>query len=345
MPPGVFASPPPPPPSPPPAAEVAAAVESAASQLSEILATQSSLDTSVAQQVTSFVSDLMGVQADMQRGLAATLTATQPAGTHSGGADAPDAASSRTARAQAAEDAAKSLNTAVMQLAHAVATSAGEGAEVVLTSPNLNMTTEVRSPTELAARPVQAQTSSSVPVSVQMGETVLQAAAGADPSLPVNVVLYTVPGNLHSTAMGEGGSRRRRLSAASTGEAAGAYVAADVAAADVTSAAIPLDASPTVAFSLVQRGVELRVSGAADPINVSVPYVPQRTNTSDGSRGRACAGRPTNASTSRCTSIVECRWWNATSTGGWWSTHGCVTLEASDGTFICSCDHLTDYRV
>ena len=58
----------------------------------------------------------------------------------------------------------------------------------------------------------------------------------------------------------------------------------------------------------------------------------------------ACVGWPSNVTAARCASVVDCRWWD-TSSGGEWSAEGCATVAAADGTFTCSCTHLTTFVV
>ena len=290
-------------PSPPRAAEIAQAVEQAASTLTQILATQDALGVDTAQQVTAFVSDLIGLQ-----------SATQAADESGDGAAASTAeAAEDTASKQRA--AAESIHTAVVQLAAAVTTTVGAG-EVVLTSANLNLTTEARRPEQLATRPIQCATSAAAPATVKMPTSILDAAVGANTSLPIAVMLYTTPFNLHTPA--------------NRSDAAAVY----------GTRSLPAGASPTVSFSLLQAGRPLRVRDAQAPINVSVPYSP-----SNGSAA-ACIGEPEksgNASdaSSACASFIECRWWNASGDGSW-SKEGCVTVATAEGAFTCSCDHLTD---
>ena len=212
--------------------------------------------------------------------------------------------------AAASEAAAESLNRAVMQLA-TVATAGAGNQTVTLSSPNLNLTTESRLPSEIALRPIVCETANE-PVEVQMPTSILQAAPGANASLPVSVVLFTTAQNMRTLAV--------------TGR---------------NSTGAPT-LSPTVSFSLVQSGAELSVSGASQPINVSVPYRPTLANSSDGAA--PCVGTPANETEAvLCPSTVECRFWNATLSA--WSTDGCVTIASAGGAFTCSCDHLTDFIV
>jgi len=209
-----------------------------------------------------------------------------------------------------ASEAADAIARAVMQLAAAAAV--GSGNELVeLQSANLNLTTEAREPLELSARPVVCNTADE-PVEVQMPASILQAAPGADALLPVSVVLYTTATSLHSTAGSIDGrtSSNRSL-------------------------------SQSVSFSLMQGGVELSISGAAQPINISVPYRPVLIN-ADGEA--PCVGTPANATAAAlCPSTVECYFWNATLAE--WSREGCTTLAGPEGGYTCSCDHLTEFVI
>ena len=167
----------------------------------------------------------------------------------------------------------------------------------------------------------------------------MASAAGANTSAPISVVLYTVAGNLHSSSLS--GVERRRRSRALGAAARGASNESDGTAERALS-------SPTVSFSLVQSGDELKVTGATSPINVSVPFEPALINGSGGSGTSPCIGRPgneTDAAGAGCSSFVECRWWDSSPDVGAWSTEGCVTVAGVEGTFTCSCDHLTEFIV
>lgn len=270
--------PPPPNPSAPPAAQVAGAVQEAATGLAEILTTVEQVSPEGAQQVTDFVSELIGVQQQSRQ----TVQDDEEAVVE-------------------LEAAAESLNNAVLQLARAAVGSADSGT-IVLRSPNLNVTTETRRPSELAATPVRCGTSvSERPIQVDIPEDVLSAAAGIfDPSIPVSTVLYTTPGILH--ALPPSIRRRRRLSdcvcentcegmplwvtdnfcddGGSGSEFLGCSLGSDCddCGPRCSDIALPDDdgpeitTSPTVTFSLVQSGSELRISGAEHPINVRVPF-------------------------------------------------------------------------
>lgn len=322
-----------PPPARPPTAQVAIAVEQAASSLTQILATHDALSLNDAQQVANFVSDLIAVLADNR---------PRPITDSSDEGDA-DASGATVASEQAAE----SLSRAVLQLARAVAPSVDAG-EVTLQTPNLNLTTEARSPANLATRPIKCDTASAVPATVQMDSSVLEAIEGVNASLPLSLLLYTVPDRLHSARVndasvssGDGAERRRRrqLALGGTTTAAGTNGSSSTSAVS----AIPSDESPTVIFSLLQSGRELRVSNASQPINVSVPFSPISANNVSGDGVITCVGRPSNLTEAGCSSVVECRWWDSVRYE--WSTSGCITVAADDGTFTCSCTHLTEFIV
>jgi len=283
---------PPPLPAPPPAAQIAAQISAAASTLSDILATEESITAEDANQVTQFMSSLIEVQG-----------ATRRSADETGDIET----------SEQAEAAAESLNQAVLQLASTASQSSNSSSGAIsLHSPNLNMTAERRQASDLAASALTVDvTGSEAPAEVQLPSTILGAVTGADVSLPISVVLYTMPQNMHGPPRG--------------------------------SPALGVQESATVSFSLVQSGVELQVSGAREPINVSVPF--QRPNASMQA-APPCLGdsmNGANASSLQCSSIIECRWWNASLSD--WSTAGCTTTAQPDETFTCSCNHLTEFIV
>ena len=302
-------------------------MEGAASTLGAILSTEASLSPSDAAQVTLFVSSLIEVQSSTRE--AVSQSAAQATGGSEGATE--------VAEAEAAADAAaESISRAVIELARAASASLpplaggnsteGSGA-LVLESPNLNLTAEQRPATEIASRPVTIGTSASErPVEVLLPSDILSAAVGVNASLPVYVVLYTTASNLRGR-----------------GAAAALNATAHSSADDLVLAAAGVRESPTVTFSLMQDGVELRVSGADEPLNVSVPFAATLSNLSDGGRG-TCLGTPNNRTElESCDSIVECRWWNSAIRS--WSMAGCVTLLGTEGMYTCSCDHLTEFIV
>lgn len=256
--------------------------------------TQTTLQPEMTQRVTSFMSNLIGVQG-----------ANQQAVNNDGAA-----ASDGDATAAANEAAAESISNTVLQLA-TVATASAANASVSLYSPNLNLTSEARPPTELAARPITCDTGAGEPAEVMMPADILLAAANVNTTLPISVLLYTTAFNLHSIAVaGRNGSSSK------------------------------MQTSATVAFSLVQKGSELKVEGSADRINVSVPFTPTLANTSDDAPP-PCLGTPTNATDeANCPSIIECRFWNITTKA--WASDGCTTVRGTSGAYSCSCNHLTD---
>ena len=235
-------------PSAPTTAQVAQQVEAAAETLTLILRAQDALTPGMAQEVTSFVSDLILVQtgaAHEKEGAVATA--------HDGAGNSGSAAS---------EAAARSLNLAILQLARA-ATAGGDGGEVALSSSNLNLTTEARSPAELTARPVTCDTAEPGQAArVGLPAGLMQSPSlDIDPLKPVSVVLYTLASSLHAPASRS--SEADYVSSRSLEEAL---------APDVTARSTPLE-SPTVAFSLLQEGAEVKVSDAASRINISVPFL------------------------------------------------------------------------
>jgi len=94
-----------------------------------------------------------------------------------------------------------------------------------------------------------------------------------------------------------------------------------------------------VAFSLVQEGRELRVSGSEERINISVPFRSSHSNESSV----PCVGTPNASDVSACVSVVQCRWWDGDAKE--WSTGGCTTIADATGSYTCSCTHLTEFVV
>ena len=97
--------------------------------------------------------------------------------------------------------------------------------------------------------------------------------------------------------------------------------------------------------SMLQEDHALSITNLTTPIRISLPY-----RTSGGaSSGRRlqgdappCVGMPMRAAeAATCSTIVECRFWNASEDA--WSTAGCMTTMAADGSIGCSCTHLTEF--
>ena len=251
------------------------------------------------------------------------------------------------------EKSSKQITAAVFQLARAVTATEGVG-EVKLTSANLNLTTEARPLAELTARTVKCDTASAAPTEVAMPSDVLSSVPGLDPLLPVSVVLFSSAVNLHKAF--DAGS-------AAGGAASGGGSTSTNAA---SSGRSEVRSSPMVSFSLLQSGSELRISGAASRINVSIPFDLARSSgkrrllevrrlegrrldgggdDGDGDSSPPCIGKPVNGTYTGCLSAIECRWWDESGNGSW-SSAGCETVPTDDGgSFTCSCDHLTDFIV
>ena len=350
-------------------------VSEAASALTEILATQASLSPSVAQEVTTFMSDLIQVQtANSQDAEEAEAAAAGTVGTN-GGATVRlrrrlDAAAAAAA-VRETEAAARSLSSAVMAMARLVTSGAppersdgGASEQVALRSPNLNLTAQSRPTHLLAAQPLSCDTRDpSQATSVSMPSTLLNFAEGLDPEEPILVVLYTVPGSLHPRTIGPQAHAAARNATGGDDGNDGDDGGDGGGIAGLESRRLSAS-SPLVAFSLSQRGVEVSIEGARQPVNVSVPFdlrgragpwsdaefdVTSATLTGGGSE-IVCIGLPVNETEAlRCTSVVECHRWHAddaSPTGGSWLTDDCETTEGfgvdGERTVQCSCGHLAD---
>jgi hypothetical protein len=311
------------------AATVSDAVAVAAAELSAILATQETLDVDTAQDVTSFVSSLIEAEAG--------AAGDGPVG----------------------ERSSEQISAAVMQLARAV-TANPQGGVVELKSSHLNLTAEARPAAALSARPVMCDTGSERPTAASLPPDVLDAVAGGsvvDPALPVSVVLFSSRVNLHATsAIAPAFTATATTTTSATASSTSTSAASATTAATVTTAAtaVPTTAAPAepssssmVSFSLLQRGAELRIQGAASRINVSIPFTPMVVERKLSAAESPCVGQAEEVmavGTRRCASVIECHWWDESLGSGKWSTAGCVTL-ADGGAFTCSCDHLTDFIV
>ena len=307
------------------------AVLAAATELTAILEAAETLDAGTAQEVAGFVSLLI------EEEIAAAAAAAAAGGGGQGDGDVN-------------EQSASQITAAVHQLARAVTAAAGAGQVIELTSSNLNLTAEARDIDDLSTHPVECDTSGALPTTVALPPNVLDAVPGIDASQPVSLVLFASAANLHRRFQGVDGRRRRQRalsSAVEDGEAGEA-----TSHGSTSSARRKVSASSMVSFSVLQGGAELRVHGSASPINVSIPF--ERPDALEQSAQLAgggvagtppCIGAPENATLSRCSTAIECRWWDGAGNGSW-STAGCTTIAAADGrSFDCSCDHLTDFMI
>ena len=142
---------------------------------------------------------------------------------------------------------------------------------------------------------------------------------GVDPAKPVEAVLFSSTMDLHGTGSQEDSAR----------------------------------AGAAVSFLLLQDGVELEVSGLAQPVQLTLPV-------RDGAElQRSCVGQPDEATllermmggAPACESTLECRYWDEEE--HFWSTEGCRTvvyaenegggLAGSGGQPSCECTHLSDF--
>ena len=295
------------------AEELAAAAGAAASELAAVLATVQQLDTVAAQAVTSGLSSLYGLMA-----------ASDGSPSSASAGEQISAAVEQMARAATAAATAAALASANVSIS-------GIAEPVVLSSANLNMTINVRSPRALAAEPISCDSGTGVAAAVAVPADLIGGIPGLDPSVPVAAVLHTSRVNLHGGLGGSGAAerrrqrRRRRLTSESMspGHPAGNGTAA----------------GPTISIKISQQGMELVVKDAATPIIISLAY-----QSPAAAAGRLpCVGRPDSLSDAAraCATTVECRFWNETEDN--WSTYGCATTMGADGSVGCSCTHLTEF--
>jgi hypothetical protein len=177
------------------AEDMAAATATAATELGAVLATMQQLDAWSAQAVTNGISSLSGL-------MAASDGSPSSAG------------------------AAESISTAVDQLARAATVGVLAAATygvvsngtygivepVVLSSPNLNMSINLRNASALASMPIECDASTGVAAAVAMPADLIGGLPGLDPWLPVAAILHVSRVNLHGGLVGNGAAERRRRS-------------------------------------------------------------------------------------------------------------------------------------
>ena len=224
------------------------------------------------------------------------------------------------------EAAAESILAAADELARAVASwIATAGAinttiePIVLASPNLNMTLGVGLPAALTATPITCESGAGNVASVDLPSSVFDGVDGFDATSPVVGVLWTSPVNLHAvpghSSNGSATATVNRLAQATAGHM-----------------------SHAVTFILVQNGAVLPVRNVTPPINISLPYTVNVTDTDH----LPCIGPPVDAeAAAACENTVECQYWATTSDH--WATEGCETILDASGTVVCSCTHLTEF--
>lgn len=296
----------------PPAAAVAA---EAAAQLEALLDAAPTIVPATAQRVTTFISSLLD-----------SVTGDEPAGGRANAASSGAAAE----RGTLSRETSRRLQASVERLAAAaIPTDPSELANgtsaLVLSSSQLNITSIATSdPEELTAQPVTCASAYEAPIAISLPNALLSGVSGFNASLPVVALLYTTEAQLHAPVIDGYGAAADR-----------GGNDADVS----SSARQPRPASPMVSFSLLQDGSALRVRGAADAINVSVPLSIATAG------GGACVADASGALLARgCDATLECRWWDKRDGNGSWVTSGCTTIRG-DGGVTCSCDHLTDFIV
>eukprot|EP00900_Chrysochromulina_parva_P017396 jgi/Chrpa1/25658/Chrysochromulina_OHIO_Genome00027209-RA len=275
------------------AEDLAAATATAATELVAVLATVQELDTVAAQAVTSGLSLLFGLMAASD--------------------GSPSSASAGEQISAAVEQMARAATAAA--LATTTVPSSGVAEPVVLSSDNLNMTINVRSPSALAAEPFSCDSGTGVAAAVAVPADLIGGIPGLDPSVPVAAILRTSRVNLHGGLGGSSAAERRD-------------------GGNVTSSA-----GPIVSFKISQGGAELSVKDAPSPINISLAY----QSPAAGAGQAPCVGVPDpfSAVARACGTTVQCKFWNETSRS--WSTDGCATTMGADGSVGCSCNHLTEF--
>ncbi len=289
------------------AAAATAAVATATTQLNAILSSQDTIPPEIAQDVTSFVSDLIAVQASTGTTMA-DETSTQ-------------------------------LRSAVTQLAKAATPGGGV---VQLSSPNLNLTTESRPLSELALTPVTCETASDVAAEVALPSNVLGAVSGLNASQPIAVLLYTTPQLLNpiDTTAGAGVRSSRNVSASSPLVSFSLVQAGHplrVAGAEKPiNVSLPLNgASPADEPSAHRRLSEASDDGSA---GVALPCIGMPSNLSSVACMTALECRwwdeaHGNWSAAGCTTVLS-------GEGGLDAQGGFAAAALT-----CSCTHLTDFVV
>ena len=284
------------------AEQMAQATTAAANELASVLATVPSLNAGAAQAVTSGLSSLFDL-----------MSASDGSNSSASAAASIGAAIDQMARAATVAALAAATRMSLNG-------STGVADPVVLSSPNLNMSINVRSASALSAAPIAVDSGTGIPAAVAVPSDLMGSIPGFNASVPVAAVLHTSPVNLHGGLGGSGtAARRRRLSGADGGHG--------------------LLSGPTISFKITQGGSELSVKGAASPISISLAY-----QSPAAAAGRPpCVGAPDPLSevARACATTVECRYWDEIE--NIWSTDGCATTLGSDGSVGCSCDHLTEF--
>jgi Ca2+-binding EF-hand superfamily protein len=304
------------------AEDLAAATATAATELVAVLATVQQLDTVAAQAVTSGLSSLFGLMA-----------ASDGSPSSASAGEQISAAVEQMARAATAAATAAALASANVSIS-------GIAEPVVLSSANLNMTINVRSPSALAAEPISCESGTGVAAAVAVPADLIGGIPGLDPSVPVAAVLHTSRVNLHGGLGGSSAAERRRrrrhrlLTSERRSSSDNAGGDDEGGGGNVTSSA-----GPTVSFKISQGGAELSVKDAPSPINISLAY----QSPAAGAGQAPCVGVPDpfSAAARACGTTVQCKFWNETSRI--WSTDGCATIMGADGSVGCSCTHLTEF--
>ena len=347
------------------AEDLAAATATAATELGAVLATMQQLDAWSAQAVTNGISSLSGL-------MAASDGSPSSAG------------------------AAKSIGTAVDQLARAATVgvlaaapydvisngSYGIAEPVVLSSPNLNMSINLRNASALPTMPIVCDASTGVAASVTMPADLIGGIPGMDASQPVVAVLYISRVNLHGGLVGHGAaerlrrSLRRRLTSESV--PTGPSLCSDTCtfASDAecddggTGAEYFLDC--TYGTDCEDCGPRAASGGGGDldgnvsngmaagptvsfkliqqGIQLVVKDLAMPINISLAYQspttvtGRLpCVGAPDPSSDAARACATSVECHFWNETNSSWSTDGCTTTMGADGSVGCSCTHLTEF--
>ena len=347
------------------AEDLAAATATAATELGAVLATMQQLDAWSAQAVTNGISSLLEL-------MAASDGSPSSAG------------------------AAKSIGTAVDQLARAATVgvlaaapydvisngSYGIAEPLVLSSPNLNMSINLRNASALPTMPIVCDASTGVAASVTMPADLIGGIPGMDASQPVVAVLYISRVNLHGGLVGHGAaerlrrSLRRRLTSESV--PTGPSLCSDTCtfASDAecddggTGAEYFLDC--TYGTDCEDCGPRAASGGGGDldgnvgngmaagptvsfkliqqGIQLVVKDLAMPINISLAYQspttvtGRLpCVGAPDPSSDAARACATTVECHFWNETNSSWSTDGCTTTMGADGSVGCSCTHLTEF--
>ena len=185
---------------------------------------------------------------------------------------------------------------------------------LVLTSDALNISVEARTVEQLAVAPFSCPTGSGASALALVPPTLFDKVDGSGnggPTGRIDGVLWISSGDVHG----------------------------------VDEAAVPISLSgPTVSFSLFSGSEEVPVEDAPSPILLRLPV------SSASELADSCVGQPdaralferASRRSPPCAETLECRYYDEAAAT--WSSHGCGTVELSDGSGVgCECSHLSDF--